>query len=629
LPKIWGNIALAAAAVGCGPEPPVLLDRTIRVYSLPGCPAPESASLELEALGAFPATNLTAELLPIDGAGRELRFPQGTRAIAARVQGGERSFVGYGEAPASGDVALSLWPLAEACTLFDSAELAGFPSGGGGQALGFSPSRGLLLAAGGNDPKSSAVVGALTFDTRRGAAYAVDAAARHVLAEPRAFATVTEFGSGLLVAGGENPIHDVDEATRLLRSTAEIYDPDALRFEADPVTLVEPRTRHAALVLPSGETLLIGGRGAFGTALSTLEAVSPVTRSSSLGLLTPLTFGRIEPSVLRLTDGRLFVAGGYDAAGLPVAALEWLEPDGSRALAVDETPVLPPRFDRAYSPLPGGALLAVGGCEPREPVSSDEAASCAAACRRGCPPAEPEAWWIAPDGSAEPVELDMAVSRPLLVPGGDGSPWLFAGSKVRRFNPFRARFEEARFVPAELPPPLLAAPVAAGPDHFFWLSDDVSPRLVGLRAGTRERFARDVGLVASTQSFDPLWPVHLAPDRHPAGKLSFDGALRFEGPLISVFVTDALYDDLELTLEVDGSPPALVLGDVTVGDDSCPWPSATVGRETLRARRTGEGVELERQTSVNVCLAGAGPRALGLRSNGQATRVLGLEVSRR
>ncbi|HVJ19295.1 MAG TPA: hypothetical protein VM686_27940, partial [Polyangiaceae bacterium] len=320
------------------------MTRTIRVYSLPGCPAPESARLELEALGPFPTTNSTAELLPLDGAGRELRFPLGTRAIAAATEGSSETFIGYGEAFASGDVELLLWPESDGCIVFDQAAQAGFPSRGGGQAVGYAPATGLVLAAGGNDPTSSAVVGALTFDVRSGTAYAVDASARHVLGEPRAFASVSEFGDELLVAGGENPIHDVAVEERVLRSSAEIYDPVARRFELELLELREPRTRHAALVLPSGETLLVGGRGAFGTALATLEVVDPATRSSSVAL-DPLNFGRIEPVALGLSDGRIFVGGGYDADGEPLERCHGLAV-GIVAAAHEDTAVAQPQRDR-------------------------------------------------------------------------------------------------------------------------------------------------------------------------------------------------------------------------------------------------------------------------------------------
>ncbi len=91
-------------------------------------------------------------------------------------------------------------------------------------------------------PRAGAVVGALTFDVGTGEAYAVDASARHVLGEPRAYASVTEFGARMLVAGGEDPIHDVPAEARVLRQTAEIYDPKARRFELDLVELREART---------------------------------------------------------------------------------------------------------------------------------------------------------------------------------------------------------------------------------------------------------------------------------------------------------------------------------------------------------------------------------------------------
>ncbi len=573
------------------------MERTIRVYSLPGCPAPESADLHFEALGPFSATNLTAEELPIGGAGRELRFPLGTRAVTALAVDSEdsnRRFIGYGEAFESGDVELVLWPEAESCTVFDQAETAGFPSRGGGQALGYAPSSGLLLAAGGNDRTSSAVVGALSFDVRSGSAYAVDASQRHVMGEPRAFATVTEFGDKLLVAGGENPIHDVPEAERILRDTAEVYDPVARRFELDLIELRDARTRHAALVLPSGETLLVGGRDAFGGALATLEVVTPATHSSSVPL-DPLTFGRIEPVVLRLTDGRIFVGGGYDAAGEPVPQNEWLSRDADELVTPETATLLPARLHRAFVAMPGGAVLATDAC--------DAAQGCDCSAPQTC---DARSFWIDSEGNWEELDEEPrdTGARPLLLPGSDGSPWLFTGTEVLRFNPFRARFERARTAPADMPPVGLAAPVSVAPDHFFWINDAEAPALIGVRAGLRERYVRDVALIAASID-DPRWPLHLAPDRNPLGKLRFEGVLHFDGPPVKVFITDALYDLVEISVTVDGPSPSIAIGEEIWPSDDCISPKSC----TIDARGL--------------------PLGLSAPDDGRATSVLAFDVSRR
>ncbi len=628
--------AVLLLGAGCGSAEPELVTRSVRVYSLPGCAAPESGELSLEALGPFSATNSTSEALPLSGAGRGLRFPANTQAVAAHVSAGEASFIGYGPA-LSEDIDLVLWPEARACELFTDGSSAGFPGSGGGQALGFAARSGLFLAAGGNDPKSSAVVGALTFDLARGEAHAVDAAARYVLGEPRAFATVSEFGDKLLVAGGEDPIHDVAEEQRLIHDSAEVYDPAARRFELDLVGLREQRTRHAALLLPSGETLLIGGRGAFGTALASLEAVSPATRSSSLAPAF-LAFGRIEPVALRLSDGRIFVAGGYDADGHPVSALEWRSADASSTLLVQEGPALPARYDRAFVSMPGGAVLAAGGCEEREPSTSEEAALCQAQCRRGCPPATYDAWWIDREGNASAIDLEIRAPRPILLPGSDGSPWLFVASadgaggvdssrtSVYRFNPFDGAFEDQTADFVAPPSTLLPPPVAVAPDHFLWLSADDPPKLVGFRASTRGPLSRDVALVSASHPLDPSWPLHLAPDRPVANRAAYDGKLEFlaNGGPLTVFVTDSTFDDVEVEIAFTGNAPALVFaGEQAV---SCAWPQAN-DEGLASATRTGELVRLQRGSASVTCDVPAGPLALGLGSNGQSV-VTSLELRR-
>jgi hypothetical protein len=599
--------------------------RTLRVYSLPACPASAGAELELAALGPFSPSNSTAEVLPLAAVDRALPFPAGTRAVAALAREQSGRYLGYGELR-SDSLALLLWPEARSCAVFEGALEAGFPGRGGGQALGYAPGLDLVLAAGGDDPTSSAVVGALTFDVATGEAFAVDASARNVLGEPRAYATVTEFGSGMLVAGGEDPIHDVPEEARVLRQTAELYDAKARRFDLDLLELREARTRHAALVLASGETLLIGGRGAFGTALRALETVSPFTRTSSLSDLATLAVGRIEPVALRLTDERIFVGGGYDAQGRPVAAVERFDANATDAVPYEAMPDIPARFDRAFVAMPGGSVLAVGGCEDREPEFDEDCD----ACRRGCPPAEFDAYWIEQTGEVRPVELSVSAPRPLLLPGTDGSPWLFVetelGVRTLRFNPFRATFEAHADI-GRVPDPKLVMPVSIAPDHFVWIGPGDLPALFGFRASTRSRYSNDVGLVATTQPLDPLWPAHLSPDRAPSNGLYTERAFELEPGGAVVYVTDALYGDVAIEVEFDaGPPPALLFGGATT---PCTFPDeVATSSERARFVRVGSAFSFERAGTINRCEGPSGDFPVGLRAGAAATRVSGLSLER-
>src|SRR5690606_5314369 len=326
--------------------------------------------------------------------------PDRTLAFEARAELGSSRFHGYAERTASPDVPILLWPEGAACRV---PGVDDYPAPGGGQAIGFDPeSRHALVVGGGNADVPSASVAALTSHTGTGAVRS-DESPQANLREPRAHATVTPFGATLLVAGGENPLHGEEGARAEPRDTAERFDPGARRFVGS-IPLVEPRSRHAAVVLASGETLLVGGRGALGDALRVLELVSPDSERGSIAGLPALRAPRLSPSAFVLDDGRLFVGGGTSADGAPLAALEWLSGDARQHLAFELAPVIPPRHERAFAPLPGGGVLAVGGCEERPPRDDEDAETCTALCNRGCPPeAGYDAYWIAPDGAITTV----------------------------------------------------------------------------------------------------------------------------------------------------------------------------------------------------------------------------------
>jgi hypothetical protein len=560
----------------------------LRLHSLPTCDldlsAASTASLELTALGDFVASNESAERLPLDGGRAALRFPAETLAVEARVVAGGSTFTGYAERQRDG-VDVLLWPDRRSCLV--TAARGGYPGKAGGQALAYAAD-GQVLVAGGNDALSSAaIVGQLSFDTRSGALAFGDPepGAHGVLDEPRAFATLTRFGDDFLVAGGEQPVSGVPELDIEPIATAERYSPALGRFTGERLELHHARTRHAALTLDDGRTLLVGGRtkvGGTSIAQYQLEIVDPASGRASVGdAIAP----RIGPTALRLVDGRIFVGGGVLLDGSPAApAGEWLTPRGK----LDRTRLdgaVAPRFDRAFVALEGGGVLAVGGCEDRPPASEADAAVCER-CSHGCRPlgGSYDAFWIDAAGSATPLSLSgISAPRPLLVPGSDGRPWLIAATErdpeapaLFRFDPWSASFDEVPLAGGtRLPRPGMPAPLTLEPDTFLWLDDEGDQgALFGLRLGARSRYAQDVPLILLSDPLEPSVPLHLVPTAAPSDAVRYTGLLELNDPAVSVRVADTDYAELTLRLRVRSAAlPVVLLGDAELGGRACPWPS--------------------------------------------------------
>ena len=635
--------------LGCG-EPGDAVVLPVRVHTLSNCGLPPELArgdLELLALGDFAATNESAEILPIDRHGAPLKFPAATRAVEAHVDNGVTAFAGYGERRKNAGLDVLLWPELATCTVWRPDGAQGYPGRNGGQALGYSASSGVVVAAGGNDPLvSDAIVGALSFDVATGSVKALDTSDAGVLREPRAFATITPFGEQLLVAGGEQPVFGVPEADIEPEATAEIFDPKQGRLSGELIQLRSTRTRHAAVALDDGRTLLVGGRTKVTTtsiAQYQLEIVDPKTRRASVAdAIAP----RIDPRALRLTDGRIFVGGGTGLDGaLTEPVVQWLTPD-ARLDRAQPNPNLAARFDRAFVATVGGGVLAVGGCEDRPATSQEDAAACAASCTHGCVPLDGkyDAWWIDRDGVATEVELDgISAPRPILLPGSDGSPWLVAAGadlpdkpQLFRFNPwtFPPRFEPATVAnDARLPQPGMPAPVAVDPDAFVWIDDSQGQgQLLGLRLGTRNRYAQDLALVLFSDPADPTRPLHLVPDRPLRDAVSYDGALTLNDPSVTVLVADTDYADVTLTLHLARRGlPRVLLGKTPLGGADCPWPDGdqTGGDfDFPTILRSGAQAELRFHGGGRVCAVEAGRLQLALQAGDQASTVVELDVQR-
>ena len=591
---------------------------------------------------------------------------------------------GYSDRLTESGIDVLLWKEAEAggaidCDLFPLLPGENYPGPYGGQAMGYSPDAGIALAAGGNNLATAGE--SFVFDTNTG--QRIEVIPSFAFDGARAYATVTPFGTGLLLAGGEFPDDLVPVSAREALRTAAVYDPSLQGFDGE-LQLDLRRTRHAAVVLEGGETLLVGG-GQPTTEGETVpvtkfEIVSPSTRSSTISGVDGLIYGRLEPSAIRLDDGRILVGGGYATTGAPVDPMEWFSPDASIHVSPSDTPcgvtpdptcTLEPRHHRSFVALPGGGALTVGGCAPGE-----QDATCEEVCGTGfgCPAPEPSATCIAPNGELTTVGFEQPTSfcagtipfspeHVMLAPGSDGSPWLFASDEDRdpvcravfRFQPWSnvrpcPSADETGvpnrcpvFAPVELGvtdwPDMRTRLASLGPDAFMWVGQGDSPSFVGARTGVRGALSQNETLLV-TDSSAPEVPLHLAPDRWPnvapralfeteeGGHLllapSMDGV-----PAVSVYVTDALYDDVTVTLGFRGNgPPLVLLGSFEVGSESCPWPENP--QTPLVVTRRGPTVTLTDWTGNDARCETApnGSVSLGFRAGLRNTTITSLGVKR-
>ncbi len=130
-----------------------------------------------------------------------------------------------------------------------------------------------------------------------------------VLSPPRARATATVLGSGLvLIAGGQS-----ESTTDVGLDRWELWDP-ALDSMVASGSMQERRTRHRATLLPDGRVLVTGGSrtdttGAPEFSRTSAEVFDPDTRTWSP--LPPMAVPRAGHEATRLADGRVLVTGGH------------------------------------------------------------------------------------------------------------------------------------------------------------------------------------------------------------------------------------------------------------------------------------------------------------------------------
>jgi hypothetical protein len=568
----------------------------IAAHYVPACaPASESApaQLELIALGDFDRSNDSVAILQSDAALRSLPLPEGTRAAELNTLGAG-AFWGAGALDAHNRLPILLWPKDRACALAridaDAADGAD-----GSWLLGASARLGTLLVAA--PGAASATATALAVDLSRASAEPL--AAELGPRRPRAGASLSELGESLVLAGG------VERLSGSVLGSAELFEPALGQFTGETRALSTPRARHAALALSGGTLLLIGGETEGGGALRSVEVLSldapRLPRAFEL-----LAAPRIEPQAVLLGGARILVGGGYTrsagGARLPVASVEFLSTD---LADVTEPPITlePAALDRAFVALGPSGALAAGGCE-------------LGALREDCIPCEGgcvsrDVWWIDERGSAHPLEplpSELAAPAPKLLSGSGGSPWLLAGGRLARFEPWLARFESVEVARAPTAR-VLGEPIAIDPGLFVWLEEsEGSVSLMGLFHSQRGPFAQDTAplLIGSGRNVVP----HRPPVADASGvRLEYQTAIGLElsGPAAVVSVADTSYADFTLELVLVSGPPPLIelIGSgsedngAAFGGIDCPWPDveppldpASRSSVRLQVRRTQGRVRL-------------------------------------
>jgi hypothetical protein len=581
-----GLPALGAVVPSCKPSPRID-ERQLIVYSPLSCPVAQSQAFSvIYGNGDFDNSAGTVSSLYLRDVGSTLtELPENTRSVIVDVSqaANDTDWRGTAEVPATGPVHVLVWDQAGTCTLTrDVKSRSDVTFGVFGRHLmvagGLLPDATPLTYVG---DLSTGIVADLTFG----------------LGTRRSHATITAFRetadqdpSPALVAGGEDPAMGPNDTSTPL-ATAELYlpmpgaDGDIGDFVSTKIDLSEPRTKHSAIVLATGETLLVGGIGQSGLPLETMELIDPKTRRFRTSNVAQLDFARSDPTVLRLASGEIFVGGGFDRSNEPVPMLEWFSADASTHSRRSTSLVT--GLERSFVPLEAGGVLAV--IRPDTGTTDFKTV-----------------WVISADGTpeeGEPVDPATLDSVRLFI-GTDGAPVLWTGQRWLRWQPWFGTFQPIADAPARGP---RSTAIASGDSGLaLWLDDrsemDETVQLDsnqlyirGYRFATRSRF----GTVRNPLLVDDT--TGLAPDRlsgTAGGSIVFmPGRGLSLGPGASAFVTDVTYADVNIDL--DGETPSVVLRqesgrEIEIGGAACPF--APASRSTIHVERVGTRVTVNADT---------------------------------
>lgn len=180
------------------------------------------------------------------------------------------------------------------------------------------------------------------------------------LAMDRLYHTATRMKDGrVLIAGGSGTPGGV----------AEVFDPETATFTPVGALAHDRRSNHSATLLDDGRVLVIGGEGVDEAGRGTLRSAEwfdPANGTfNETGSLISYRSGH---DAVRLSDGRVFITGGYNFDGAP-RSTEIFDPATGRFSLGG----LAERMGRRSAALlPDGRVLVVGG-EVSPPVTSSPA----------------------------------------------------------------------------------------------------------------------------------------------------------------------------------------------------------------------------------------------------------------
>jgi hypothetical protein len=490
---------------------------------------PSSASATYFGTGDFLPLPDSESKAALNATGPALGLPASTESVEINVTAGSVVWGGVSLVPASGQVSLltlPILPVPSACQFTDSS--------GSGRGVVDSPVSG--SSAGLIDPQHALIVGgqsAFVLDLGKGTINLPAPA----LSAARDFASITPFESGALVAGGRNSFTTLQ--------TTERYSPapngEIGGFSEGP-DLVYGREMHGAIALPTGETLLIGGVG--GPSNEPLQSLEIV----AMGKLLPISLhqARVNPTVLRLPTGQIFVGGGLDGlGGRALSTGEWLDGNldalkaGSKSSPLvssslcDPESATPPSW--SFAPLEGGAVLAVSYEVPP----------------KGMPGSCLSNVFVIRPGSAEPAPLLDPAPQPLspmlLFAGARSMPLMVTEDSASRWDPWQDEFvaSPACGTSGAIQLPTGTVPtttlLAADPGLALWLGSDTA--IYAARFDTRNIYSNDSQTLLAGA-------CDMAPDRlvFPSGSdVTFEpgiGLTLQNGA--SAFLTDATFADVSV-----------------------------------------------------------------------------------
>jgi hypothetical protein len=475
-------------------------------------------------LGDFAQTSAAAEVATLGSTSVVLpALPPATRQVVVTPVSDAGPWAGSALVSDAGGISLLALPLDRACPLSVQVNLAAQP----GASIGAIDATHALLGGGTLPP--------FVIDLGRGAVTQLETSP----SPPRSYATITPFGAGALVAGGSDAMKGTAQDTAVVYTSAA---PSSGTFGAPIVLPSGQRTKHAAVALADGRVLLVGGVTDLGQPVTAIDVFDPQNPTTPTTLSASLRTGRVAPTAFALPNGQVFVGGGTDAKGDPIASAEWL--DESLAWLATQT-MCSAATEQGFVGTEGGAVLAVVG----------------AAATTGCS----NVHILLPSGVTDAPPLPAPGPRLVrLFAGAQASPVLVTDTGALRFHPWTGAFASLGPSAAGLSLPT-SATLAPTPGLALWLGED--DNLWVLRDDTHGEYATDVTHGPYLVTDD----LFTAPDQLPGANIGFDvasGATMSNGA--TVWLTDATFADVTASVVLpSGGAATLVLRDPLGKEVTC------------------------------------------------------------